>query len=78
MPSLRYLLFGTLQKKSAGSAVESFPPLIFRAAPTAHGSSLARGRIGTVAADLHYSHSNAGAATMTHTAARGKARSLTH
>ena len=32
----------------------------FRAAPTAHGSSQARGGIGTTAAGLHHSHSNAG------------------
>ena len=30
------------------------------AAPAAHGGSQARGRIGTVAAGLHHSHSNAG------------------
>ena len=30
----------------------------FRAAPAAHGSSQARGRIGTTAADVHHSHSN--------------------
>ena len=30
------------------------------AAPTAHGSSQARGCIGAVAAGLHHSHSNAG------------------
>ena len=34
--------------------------LIFRATPTAHGGSQARGQIGAVAAGLHPSHSNAG------------------
>ena len=34
--------------------------LLFRAAPTAHGGSLARGQIGAVAAGLRHSHSNAG------------------
>ena len=31
---------------------------LFRAAPTAYGSSKARGRIGATAASLHHSHSN--------------------
>ena len=31
---------------------------IFRATPTAYGSSQARGRIGATAAGLHHSHSN--------------------
>ena len=31
---------------------------LFRAAPTAYGSSQARGPIGDVAAGLHHSHSN--------------------
>jgi len=30
--------------------------IFFRAAPVAHGSSLARGRVGAVAAGLHHSH----------------------
>ena len=34
--------------------------LSFRATPTAYGGSQARGPIGTVAAGLHQSHSNAG------------------
>ena len=34
--------------------------LLFRPAPTAYGSSQARGRIGAVAAGLHQSHSNSG------------------
>ena len=33
---------------------------LFRAAPTAHGGSQARGRIRAVAAGLRHSHSNAG------------------
>ena len=33
---------------------------LFRAAPTAYGSSRARGRIRAVAAGLHHSHSNMG------------------
>ena len=32
--------------------------LLFRAAPTAHGSSQARGQIGTAAASLHHSPRN--------------------
>ena len=32
--------------------------LLFRAAPTAYGSSQARGRIGATAASLHHGHSN--------------------
>ena len=32
---------------------------LFRAAPAAYGSSQARGQIGTAAASLHHSHSNA-------------------
>ena len=31
---------------------------LFRAVPVAYGGSQARGRIGTVAADLHHSHSS--------------------
>ena len=38
----------------------SFLLLLFRAAPTAYGSSHARGQIGAVAAGLHHSNSNAG------------------
>ena len=34
--------------------------LLFRAKPTAYGSSQARGQIGAVAAGLHHSHSDAG------------------
>ena len=33
---------------------------LFRAAPTVYGSSLARGRIGAIAASLHHSHNYAG------------------
>ena len=33
---------------------------VFRAMPTAYGSSQARGRIRAVAAGLHHSHSNTG------------------
>ena len=33
---------------------------LFRAKPTAYGSSQARGQIGAAAAGLHHSHSNAG------------------
>ena len=42
-----------------------FPSIfyLFRAAPTAHGSSQARGRIRAAAASLCYSHSNAGSLT---------------
>ena len=32
---------------------------LFRAAPSTHGSSQARGQIGAIAAGLHHSHSNA-------------------
>ena len=32
---------------------------LFRAAPAAHGSSQARGRIGAIAASLHHSHRDA-------------------
>ena len=37
-----------------------FLVLFFRAAPTAYGSSQARGQIGAAAAGLHHSHSNVG------------------
>ena len=37
--------------------------LLFRAAPAAYGGSQATGRIGTTAAGLHHSHSNAGSLT---------------
>ena len=40
------------------SSLPSFFPL-FRAAPTAYGSSQTRGQIGAAAAGLHHSHSNA-------------------
>ena len=42
-----------------GSGFYVFVFCLFRATPTAHGGSHARGRIGAVAADLHHSHSNA-------------------
>ena len=35
-----------------------FPPLLFRATPTAFGSLQARGQIGALAANPHHSHSN--------------------
>ena len=41
----------------------SFFFLLFRATPTAYGSSQARGRIGAVAAGLCHSHSNTGSLT---------------
>ena len=52
----------------------------FRASPTAHGRSQARGRIGATAAGLHHSCSNNGiqAASMTYTTAHSNAGSLTH
>ena len=52
----------------------------FRAAPVAHGSSQARGRIGAVAASLHHSHSNAGSKLCLRPAptAHGNTGSLTH
>ena len=34
--------------------------LLFRYAPTAYGSSQARGQIGAAATSLHHSHSNSG------------------
>ena len=37
----------------------NFISFFFRAVPTAHGSSQAKGQIGAAAADLHHSHSNA-------------------
>lgn len=36
-----------------------FSVLLFRAIPTAYGSSQAKGQIGATAASLHHSHSNA-------------------
>ena len=42
------------------SATYFFFFCLFRAVPTAYGGSLARGRIGAVAASLHHSHGNAG------------------
>ena len=33
---------------------------LFRAAPTAYGSSKARGQLGALASGLHHSHSNVG------------------
>ena len=49
---------------SSLASVFSFPSLsfflfLFRAAPTAHGRSQARGRTGVAAARLHHSHSHA-------------------
>ena len=40
--------------------VSCFLFFFFRATPSAHGGSQARGRIGAAAASLHYSHSNVG------------------
>ena len=53
---------------------------LFRAAPSAHAGSQARGLIGAIAAGLHHSRSNARseAASATYTPAHGNARSLTH
>ena len=57
--------------------------LLFRAVPTAYGSSRARGQIRATAACLHYSHSNVGtvvtsAISVTYTTAHGNAGSRTH
>ena len=59
--------------------------LLFRAIPTANGSSQAKGRIRATAAGLHHGHSNVGsqlhlepAASVTYTTSHGNARSLTH
>ena len=52
--------------------------LLFRAAPTAYGSSQVRGRIRAAAAVLHRSHSNAGSESVTYTTAHNNVRSLTH
>ena len=49
---------------------------LFRAAPSAYGSSQARARIGAVAGSLPQGHSNA--RTATYTTAHGNAGSLTH
>ena len=54
---------------------------LFRAAPTAHGGSQARGRIGATAASLRQSHSNVSqiqAASATYTTAHVNAGSLTY
>ena len=48
----------------------------FRAAPTAYGSSQARGPTGATAANLHHSHSNTGSET--YTTAHGNTGSPTH
>ena len=40
--------------------------LFIRAAPTAYGSSQARGKIGASAAGLHHSHSNGNARSKLH------------
>ena len=52
----------------------------FRAAPTAYGSSQARGQIGAIASGLHHSHSKVGSkpCLQTYTTAHGNARSPTH
>ena len=52
--------------------------LLFGAAPAAHGSSQARGRIGAIAAGLRHNHSNARSVSVTYTTAYGNTRSLTH
>ena len=52
---------------------------LFRAAPTAYGSSQARGQIGVVVLGLHHSHSNAEYEPhLQPTEAHSNARSLTH
>ena len=51
---------------------------LFRATPAACGSPQAQGRMGTVAAGLHHSHSNMGSKSVTYTAAHNNARSLIH
>ena len=56
---------GTKQCPSASGVIEkglcySFFLFFFRATPSAYGGSQAKGRIGAVAAGLHYSHSNSG------------------
>ena len=61
----------------------SFLPLffcLFGAAPTAYGSSRARGQIGATAARLHHSHSNhqIWTVSVTYTTAHNNARSLIH
>ena len=40
--------------------LDFFSFVFFRAVPTAHGGSQARGGIGAAAAGLHHSHSSAG------------------
>ena len=43
-----------------GFSLLFFPPSLFRATPSAKGSSQARSLIRAADADLHHSHSNAG------------------
>ena len=52
------------------------PFFFFRATPTVHGSSQARGPVGFVAAGLHHSHSQDPSVSVTYTTAHGN--SLTH
>ena len=56
--------------------------LLFRATPTAKGSSQARGPIRAAAASLHHSHSNSGSEPplwpVTYTTAHGNSGSLVH
>ena len=51
---------------------------LFRGAPTAYGSSQARGWIGTIAAGLCHSHSNARSTSATYVTAHSNSGSLTH
>ena len=57
------MLFWTINEEYNLLKVDYFLNFFFRAAPTACGSSQARGLIGVAAAGLHHSHSNAGCLT---------------
>ena len=50
-------------KKELVNGLNNFLKYFFKAAPVAHGSSQARGRIRAAAAGLHHSHSNTGSET---------------
>ena len=71
-------IFSNLPSDMSSSLTDEFGflfvCLFFRAVPLACKDSQARGRIGTTAAGLHHSHSNAGSETATH----GNVRSLTN
>ena len=78
-PQLGVQHFALGEQKSLIISIFTF--LLFRAIPAAYGSSQARGQIGTTAASLHHSHSNAGkvrSASATYTTAHGNAGSLIH